>query len=1714
MEKLMEEKKPIVYLDYLPADLRSIFSENKDAMLTYLKENMMVYYESQRYDKITKEVLPALSAALKLYKPPKETKTLFIELLAKAIFQPTRELLPSELTELVGAIQPLLKGKIKGHFALNWEPVLQFLETFFNKERREAYHIPKKDDANLKIIIPKFIQKLKRFFPVESGNQIFKYVKSFIGPSQARENFYLYYLHCLLRTDHKVPKEHYEDWMKEMLVLWECNSSKRAFGSAALSLFSGLARAHYEIDWEPYIDTLFTHIMNTIPHQTKEGEFLINLNNVTGLIAPEENLCRKVVNYAAKLAVSLLKPHPEGKSKALNCINDCLIMMKPALYPSQRTAHIGFTESKFLQSLLFNMCTRLKLERHCKNIKEESKLKEIDVRQFVDLIIRTLDPTLLNLTKSQNVSTALSLISYLYPEKAFDHYIPQLLKLLDDYNIPHNPALSYLNSIVKPLLFHPDFPRKYFYLSLILDYAIREVITVGSENNLLALEIVSQIFYFLPLPHQRCLEDAYKVVAKRNGSSVEYETYLYNKRKSNECEYYYHETLNVFENKVCDVLTRMFAMLEVKEKPSKKELDQGFMQKVQEIGSALCTNSTNELFEVLMDQFKTFITSEAYPNAFKEVAVLIKHFVKRDPVAVSKTIIPYVFQALVSKEPDPKIWDAGVGQYVKSAMPGYYEVAHKYSLNKYVPVEKFKYYTGILCNLLINNPEAYKQFKDCVNTLLVLLLLDADKNKNKETGQLLYSILLGQLSRHWTTKIITQQSRWESEEKILESYKTVGQYDPSMLELVWGCYTKEGLEVCRELIQKLGFGLGEYAMEAISKNPGPESNAIVKNWLQVVSKVVPGCLSLMQKEGDKPFSIIGALLRKVTGEDKALAEFFFSLRPRLLSLASEITAKLSPAFSEQMTQKLAKKTMYALLSIIGLFYDFKQLIKAAHLHFVRLDKNMYRNPTIKDYPRKYTYYYEKLNGLPQTISKCFEKDYEVPSAELRTAIHHFLDTLGHVPNLVTLLTLLTDYQSTGFQFKIMQVIKNIHNPSEDFFEELFLKNYAQARSLLEFIAKSPSKESVEEKTFGWYMGVVRQVLTMSPKLPFKKDYLSKLIIKDILEFILSIDKPGLLTIPMVLLYTIEELVQIPVHKKRFSGAVKAEAMDHISGVSVKEREEIQVKYKDKIETLYKEKQDAKMMKIAKIKELLEELMGKAAIIAQENGNGSVTNIKNECMVMALLSLLIGHFENAPEALIKLANSLVGSLTGGANYSRAFAAARITEILTLRQRQLVKPTYIYKHEYSDNQPLAKEDSPARFASITLTPELLYSKGLSEGNILYIDKAGFGWIDIPPYLRFYKGNIGFAVLPPELQKIDLLGELLNTPEYVAKLLNQAMSGHEVKEEQRLMKEGEESKSKLDFIIKAFLSRQFGSDDQFSQIFSMLHNESYAIKTKFFNPNEAVFYQSCFEFYGPAPMKHFAAVIDEMLAKGKSTAVLASSLEVLCGFLRASKVFEEASTEHLKDYCYDTILKVIKVAPLEFLEDINETLLFFLSGRDPKRWTVFWKKLMAELSPNESSGTFERTKFFSCINCLLGAWLWRSKALSEEYIKWYIKNMIQDTEKLCTLAGGNLCLVLYKAFDYLKFDPNSIKVVEVAKCPYQKDLEAVVKKFVDEITDTELPKEEHRLRSIKLSLVQILSQARSHEKNRDQSQQWIIETLAPLCYRLSVFLSLLKNRLTRIK
>lgn len=978
-------------MDYIAPCLRGIYASRREEILAHFRTALLVYCESHRCDKAVDEVLPVLPSLFKLYRPPPEVKATFIEILAKLIFDPSREVVGKELVQLCEALQELLKGRFTGGFTLPWEPVLQLLDTIFNEQRRATEYFTKKEKLRLKLSLQKIVHKLRNYFTVQSGMQVYRYVKPFIGPEKARKGVYLLYFNWLVRTDAGVPKEQYEGWMKELLLLWDCNSLNKEVAAVALSVISRLAMSHYEINWDLYVDKLFSHIMKALPFHLKKFDFLINA--YAGLVPSEDRIYSNITTYAAKLAVALMRPHPEGKSKAYYGIKRILNTIKLELYPAQKNVRMTLTPIKFVQRLLISMCHRLQIQN---DLEEKYKLQRVDVIKFTELIMRILDPVLFNLCISNIFAACIYFISSLCPEIAFDHYTPKLLKLLDDSSRSHDATLCQLNALSNALMFNSTFDRKYYYIGLILDYAIKEINTVTSDASLFALNIAGRIFTFLPLIHKKCLADEY---ARVRGSVKSYEEYVNELNGLNELEYYYHKLMNGIEERVVNVLEKLFTILKFQETPT-KESSRMLVTRIHVIMLGIYSNSSNEVFETVLRLFKDYITSGPFPNARKEIAVIVSKLAKRDPVATANVVIPYCFQNLTSTEPDGEIWDSFLGKYIKQVLPEAYVLAHKYSLKNYLSSELNKYYSLLINAVMLDFPECFDYHKEHIMTLVTLTLLNPKKSAAKITAKVLNTLLQSKLTFQNRAKTLAEQVRWR---EILDAHKSIGQHDAEMLQLQWRRITKQDLVFSKQLIELFCLGLGECVLEGLAKSPGSESSGAAVAWIQIARKVIPACGTVTAKT-NCIFSITRTLLEDKAEGDMQLVDFFHTLRSRLLILANKIVPAIMPNFYMNIVQRLPKLALDCFLSIICLPHRYEEPKRPVDSILLKLEKTMYRSPIKRDYIRKYLFYYENAEKLPLVIANCLERSNEVPADELKEAICFALDILIYTPNPVSSLS--------------------------------------------------------------------------------------------------------------------------------------------------------------------------------------------------------------------------------------------------------------------------------------------------------------------------------------------------------------------------------------------------------------------------------------------------------------------------------------------------------------------------------------------------------------------------------------------------------------------------------------------------------------------------------------------------------------------------------------
>ena len=888
------------------------------------------------------------------------------------LFRSSHNICPTQLACIGEVLGSIINTNCNYNFQLNWEPMLQLFSSLQKRSTRNTYLFPENSEFIFMSKIPKIIHKLRKYLPPESGIQIFNYVKQFIGPINTKNTNHIIYLECFLRTDSQLSKADYEPWLNELLELWKLRLYDISLNNPMLSILSSLAKYHYEIDWDPHMEMIFERIIEQVK-KPKSDMIIADASMLYSI-----NIDSKVNRHAAKLAVYMLKPHPDGRSKVFGYIKQCIMIIRSTLYSSK----IGF---EFIHNLLLQLTRRMRYENSSGKINYDQKVKDIDIYQILDLIIEVIDPCMLNMNVSQELVLSIEYIAYMYPNKAFEHYIPMLLKFLDGYDIPHASPLRYLNYIINPILFHPNHPKKFQYIDSILRYSINEVISIESENNVIALSVIGKILFHIPLTDRNCMRNTYNKHSKKG--AVSYDNYLIEIEKKNEFEYNYHLMLNSIEEKICDLLNKIYTLLKNKAKSEKNQPIGNLTSIVHMIITSLCNNSTDELFSHLLGNFKEFIASDGYPNAIKEVSIMIRAFSRRDPSTTAK-LIPFLFRKLTFKEFDEIIWETGIGKFLKS-IPKWYEAAREYTLNNCLPDDKLKYYASIICDLLAEDINAYTEYKTQIDIVLTLLLANKNKHCASIARKLISSIIEGQVALNGTMKTMISHLG-----NLLECYKIIGKFDYDMLNLNWRRHTKEGFEICRDLIQIICFDLGNYIFESTI-----DTNEVSSIWLKVITNIIPVLLPWIQKMGESKFVFIEKVLMKITKDD-TLTKFFITLRLHLLSLVIKVTKKITPCFKNQTTQKLASKSMKCLIAIINITSNNDSF--NPYLNKFIGDKTLYRNPILKEHTRNYFFHYTNIYNTFHDAIGITHRIYETPFPELKIAVNDILNIMGCLSKLVFL----------------------------------------------------------------------------------------------------------------------------------------------------------------------------------------------------------------------------------------------------------------------------------------------------------------------------------------------------------------------------------------------------------------------------------------------------------------------------------------------------------------------------------------------------------------------------------------------------------------------------------------------------------------------------------------------------------------------------------------
>lgn len=98
--------------------------------------------------------------------------------------------------------------------------------------------------------------------------------------------------------------------------------------------------------------------------------------------------------------------------------------------------------------------------------------------------------------------------------------------------------------------------------------------------------------------------------------------------------------------------------------------------------------------------------------------------------------------------------------------------------------------------------------------------------------------------------------------------------------------------------------------------------------------------------------------------------------------------------------------------------------------------------------------------------------------------------------------------------------------------------------------------------------------------------------------------------------------------------------------------------------------------------------------------------------------------------------------------------------------------------------------------------------------------------------------------------------------------------------------------------------------------------------------------------------------------------------------------------------------------------------------------------------------------------------------------------------SLAARNIILILYRVYDSPQANNENKLIIIQIRNEIQQAIDNMIK-----LENDKDPSNATKLRNIKFFLIYLLNEAKTCERQCDQSLPWIFELLSPICYSLIV-------------
>ncbi|XP_019858537.1 PREDICTED: proteasome activator complex subunit 4 [Amphimedon queenslandica] len=283
-------------------------------------------------------------------------------------------------------------------------------------------------------------------------------------------------------------------WFKELINIWIEARNNSALDEVGFSLFSRLAEDTIgHIDWSPYLQQIFTHILNNFELPMGVKEFKTPQTQKSMRFPSGEDI--------AVLIVSLLG----GGSKAQEYLSKLMEALESYYYPSNIGLHTRKL-LKFLTSLTNKFVLRLKCERHSSDSwlpkpPPSSCLSEKDIDDFVACLCPTVWLSIFSKIGSMEAALAIKNLASLRPEVILPTLMSKTYIALETLTEPHQvvSTLSCVTVVSRAILSGRRFPEGPTHLFLLLISAIPGIDPNDLRKTLASSLLISSLISLVPL---------------------------------------------------------------------------------------------------------------------------------------------------------------------------------------------------------------------------------------------------------------------------------------------------------------------------------------------------------------------------------------------------------------------------------------------------------------------------------------------------------------------------------------------------------------------------------------------------------------------------------------------------------------------------------------------------------------------------------------------------------------------------------------------------------------------------------------------------------------------------------------------------------------------------------------------------------------------------------------------------------------------------------------------------------------------------------------------------------------------------------------------------------------------------------------------------------------------------------------------------------------